>query len=267
MNLGFRIYLKKKRIRMLIFFVLSFLGITHFSTPALAAIPLVTDDTGTQGKGKAQIELCGEYGHDKEDGVTTKTTDVGATMGYGILDPVDIMLTIPYQFSRSKDDESRTRVDGFSDVAVEVKWRFYEQENFSVAVKPGVTLPTGNEDKGLGSGRATYYLYLVGSKEIKPWAFHVNFAYIRNDNKADDRKDLWHASLASTVDVAKNLKLVGDIGVETNPDRSSSTLPAYVLGGFIYSPKENFDIGLGVKGGLTNPETDISVRGGITWRF
>ena len=43
--------------------------------------------------------------------------------------------------------------------------------------------------------------------------------------------------------------------------------PAYILGGFIYSVKENFDIGIGVKGGLTKPETDISVRGGITWRF
>ncbi|OPY81459.1 MAG: hypothetical protein A4E65_01119 [Syntrophorhabdus sp. PtaU1.Bin153] len=267
MNLPFRIYLKKKRILVLIFFVLSFLGITHFSRSALAAIPLVTDDTGTQGKGKAQIELCAEYGHDKEGGVTTKTTDVGATMSYGILDPVDIMLAIPYQFSRSEDDESATRVDGFSDVAVEVKWRFYEQESLSVAVKPGVTLPTGNEDRDLGCGRATYYLYLIGSKEIKPWVFHINFAYLRNDNTGDDRKDLWHASLASMVDVAKNLKLVGDIGVETNPDRSSSTLPAYVLGGFIYSPKENFDIGLGVKSGLTKPETDISARGGITWRF
>ncbi|OPY66172.1 MAG: hypothetical protein A4E63_02637 [Syntrophorhabdus sp. PtaU1.Bin050] len=267
MNLIFRTYFKLKKIVILMFLVLFSPGIFYFATNAPAAIPLVTDDAGTQSKGKAQIELCAEHGHDREDGVTTKTTDVGATMSYGILDPVDLMLTIPYQFFRSKDDESTTRVDGFSDVAIEVKWRFYEKEGFSVAVKPGLTLPTGNEDRDLGCGRATYYLYLIGSKEIKPWAFHVNFAYMRNDNKGDDRKDLWHASLASTVDVTKNLKLVGDIGAETNPDRSSNTLPAYILGGFIYSPKENFDIGLGVKGGLTKPETDISVRGGITWRF
>jgi hypothetical protein len=73
--------------------------------------------------------------------------------------------------------------------------------------------------------------------------------------------------VAATVDVMKELKLVGDFGGETNPDRSSNTPPVYILGGFIYSPSENFDIGLGVKGGLTESETDIAVRGGITYRF
>jgi hypothetical protein len=58
-----------------------------------------------------------------------------------------------------------------------------------------------------------------------------------------------------------------DAGVATNPDSSSNTPLAYILGGLIWSLRENFDIGLGVKGGLTKPETDISFRGGITWRF
>ena len=65
----------------------------------------------------------------------------------------------------------------------------------------------------------------------------------------------------------KDLKLVGDFGFETNPDSTSTNPPVYILGGLIYSVSENLDIGLGVKGGLTKPETDIAVRGGITWRF
>jgi hypothetical protein len=69
------------------------------------------------------------------------------------------------------------------------------------------------------------------------------------------------------TEVVKSLKLAGDIGVETNPDKSSNTPPAYVLGGLIYSVSENFDVGFGIKGGLTRPETDIAVRGGITGRF
>jgi hypothetical protein len=52
-----------------------------------------------------------------------------------------------------------------------------------------------------------------------------------------------------------------------NPDRSSSTHLAYILGGLIYSVRENIDIGFGVKGGLNKPETDLSVCGGITCRF
>jgi hypothetical protein len=33
-----------------------------------------------------------------------------------------------------------------------VKWRFYEKDGLSFAIKPGIILPTGEEDKGLGDG-------------------------------------------------------------------------------------------------------------------
>jgi hypothetical protein len=238
-----------------------------FALPVNAAIPLITDDTGTQGKGKFQLELFSEYSDDREARITSTTTDLSATLTYGLIDPVDIVLNIPYEFWSEDDSESEVKEDGIGDVAIETKWRFYEKEGLSFALKPGFTLPTGDEEKGLGTGKVTYYLYFITSKEMDPWAFHVNLAYIRNENENDERTDLWHASLASTVEVVKDLSVVGDIGAESNPDRSSDTPPAYVLGGIIYAMKENFDVGLGVKGGLTKPEPDISVRGGITWRF
>ena len=232
-----------------------------------AAIPLVTDDTGTQGKGKFQLELFGEYANDREESVTNKDGAFSATLTYGIADPVDIILSIPYQSLNSDDSGSKTTESGLSDLAIETKWRFYEKEGLSLALKPGFTIPTGDAKKDLGNGNMTYYLYFITSKEMNPWSFHLNLAYIRNENTEDNRKDIWHASFASTVDVMKNLKLVGDIGVESNPERSSGNPPAYILGGLIYSPIENFDVGMGLKGGLTESETDIAVRGGITWRF
>ncbi|MCL5023954.1 MAG: transporter [Nitrospirae bacterium] len=248
-------------------FYVSLFALLLSTANGFAAIPLITDDTGTQGKGKFQLELFGEYGHDKEERITIKNSNVASTLTYGIIDPVDIIVSIPYQFWRSEDPQSMTKGDGISDIAIESKWRFYEKEGLSIALKPGFTIPTGDEEKGLGAGRATYCLYFVASREMNPWAFHLNLAYIRNENKEDERKDIWHASLASAVDVMKNLKLAVDTGVESNPDSLSSTPAAYILGGVIYSLRENLDIGLGLKSGLTKAETDIAVRGGITWRF
>jgi hypothetical protein len=251
-----------------IFFLSSVLvSIFFVVVTSYAAIPLVTDDTGTQGKGKFQLELSGEYAHDKQESVTNKAGAFSATLTYGIADPVDIILSVPYQSWHSDELNSKTSESGLSDMAIETKWRLYEKEGLSFALKPGFTIPTGDDKKDLGNGKMTYYLYFITSKEMNPWSFHLNLAYIRNENKEDDRKDIWHASFASTVEVIKNLKLVGDIGVESNPERSSGNPPAYILGGLIYSPAENFDIGLGLKGGLTKPETDIALRGGITWRF
>ena len=62
-----------------------------------AAYPLITDDSGTKGKGKFQLEVNGEYGRDKDEGVTTKTTRLASTLTYGISDPLDIILGVPYQ--------------------------------------------------------------------------------------------------------------------------------------------------------------------------
>jgi len=260
-----------KRIKIVSLFAA--LSIMATSTVCLAAIPLITDDTGTQGKGKFQAEVLGEYSSDKElvaenePWLKSQQNGVTAAITYGVVDTVDIVFSLPYQSVRIDDGTETQRENGFADSAIEAKWRFFEKNSFSLAVKPGLTLPTGNENKGLGSGKPTYYLYLIASKELGLWSLHSNIAYIRNENKNDERNDIWHASLATTFEVIKNLKLVGDMGVESNPDRLSTTAAAYILGGFIYSPLENFDIGLGIKGGLTKPESDLAIRGGVTWRF
>ncbi len=239
-----------------------------------AAHPLITDDTSTQGKGKYQFEFIGDYGHDKEKGVTTNTLvfPTVPVLSYGMADTVDLVLGISYQRIETKQNGVTTTEGGISDTSVQLKWRFYEKYGLSFAVKPGVTLPTGDENKGLGNGEVSYSIFFITTKEIAPWAFHLNLGYILNEFnlRTDDdanRKDIWHASLASEVKVVKDLKVVANIGVERNPDKTSNTNPTFLLGGFIYSITESVDVDFGVKGGLTRPETDISYLAGITWRF
>ncbi len=52
-----------------------------------------------------------------------------------------------------------------------------------------------------------------------------------------------------------------------NADAASSMDPAGSLAGFIYSPSDNLDRGMGLKLGLNSAEADRSVRGGITFRL
>jgi hypothetical protein len=234
---------------------------------AFAAHPLITDDAGTVGKNKVQVELNSEYSYDKQDGVKTKTTEVAATLTYGILGNLDIVLGAPYQWIRVKDPETSTHVNGIGDMTLEAKWRFLEYEGFSLAVKPGLIFPTGKEEDGLGSGRVGYSVYLITTKELKPFAFHLNLGYIRNENKGEDEKNIWHASLAGEVEVVKDLKAVANIGIERNPVRDSNVHPAFILGGLIYTISEHVDVDLGIKGGLTKPEVDYAILGGLTFHF
>jgi hypothetical protein len=237
-----------------------------------AAHPLITDDAGTQGKGKSQVEVNGQYDSDTEtvDGVSIKTTggEAAIALTYGIIDSIDLAVGIPYQWIREKDDGVLvSNEQGIPDATLDIKWRFFEKDGFSFAMKPGASFPAGDEDKGLGAGKPGYHVFLIGTKETAPWAFHANLGYIRNENRFDENKNLWHASLASTCEVVKNLKLVGNVGMERNPDKAADHDPAFFIAGVIYTVAENLDIDFGVKTGLNKAETDYSMLAGFTYRL
>ncbi len=244
-----------------------FFCVLSCATGAFAAHPLITDDAGTMGAGKAQLELTGEYGHDKEDGVTVKTTQGDACFSYGFSDSVDLVVNLPYLHYREKSEAATISENGFSDTSLELKWRFYEYDDMSLAIKPGMTLPTGDDDKGLGAGKATYSLFFIASQEMDPWGFHLNLGYIRNENTQDDEKDIWHASIASTFAVTEDLTAVANLGVESNPDKLSSIDSAFGLVGLVYALSEKVDLDCGIKYGLNDPETDYTVLAGVTWKF
>lgn len=248
-------------------FPLGLLTLLFCATNAFATHPLITDDTGTMGTGKAQLELNGEYGHDKEDGITFTKTEGAAFLSYGLSDAVDLVIGLPYQHLRVKEADTTMTENGISDTAIEVKWRFFEHDDLSLAIKPGLTLPTGDDDRGLSSGKTTYSLFFIASKEMDPWAFHLNLGYIRNENTLDEEKDIWHASIASSLALTEDLRAVANIGVEKNPVKLTGNDPAFFLAGLVYALSEEFDLDCGIKYGLTNPETDYTVLAGVTWKF
>jgi len=206
---------------------------------AFAAHPLITDDTGTQGQGKFQLELNGEFGRDREnlDGVDTRENSAGleTVLSGGLTDTVDLVVAVPWTWSRVKENSVVVSDEnGPGDVALELKWRFLEYKGFSMAVKPGMTFPTGNENRGLGNGKVSYGAAMIASQELAPVTLHLNLAYSHNEfqldlDKESNRRDIWHASLAATYDVLEDLQLVANVGMESNGDRGSHSWPAFVL--------------------------------------
>jgi len=232
-----------------------------------AAHPLISDDTGTQGTGKFQVEVNGVLATDEEGPVETNMLAFGVSLAAGVREDVDIVVGAPYIILEEKIAGTTVDEQGPGDVVLEAKWRFFEKEGASFAIKPGISLPLGDEDKGLGTGENGYFLFAIASMEAEPVTVHGNLGYMRNENNAGEEKDLWHVSVAAEYEMTESAHLVGNVGMEKNPDPSADNDPAFGLLGVIYSPEEYIDLDAGVKVGLTDAEDDLAFLAGMAIRF
>ncbi|MBI3575178.1 MAG: transporter [Gammaproteobacteria bacterium] len=236
--------------------------------PLFAAHPLITEDTGTQGQGNFQLELTSEHAYEEEEGARETTVRTNAVLSYGLRDNADAILTLPHRrISSEAADGNRTVNQGTADIGLDLKWRFYEQGNLSFALKPGLTMPTGDETRNLGTGRSTRSLYLVISYDAAPWEYHLHFGYIHNRNILGQHESLRHISAAVGRKVGDNLRLVADYGADTPASRASSLNTEFFILGAIYSVRKGLDLDFGAKWGLTPPEADFTWLAGVTFRF
>jgi hypothetical protein len=244
-------------------FSFSFIFILLFSLGAFAAHPLITDDTGVQGKGKFEVEVNGEWGREKNPDVVN-SGEVAVAISCGLADRLDLGIGVPFVMENAQGSDT---VHGVSDVGLELKWNFYEVEMFSFALKPGMSLPSGDESRGFGTGKIGYSTFFITTMTWESLAMHFNAGYARNENKADELENIWHFSLAAEYSIMDSFRLVVNSGAERNADRGDDTPPAFVLAGIIWSPAEWIDLDLGYKVGMTDPETDHSIMMGVTARW
>jgi len=237
---------------------------------AWAALPLISDDAGTVGKGHFQLEINAQYDHDEAQGITTTGSEIDPIFTYGITDTVDVVVIAPYLWVKEKSDDSliNSRENGLSDSTLDVKVRFYDRDGLSFAIKPGLDLPTGDEGKGLGAGKLGYHLYLLGTKEAGPWTFIADLGYVRNETDSDtEEKNLWQASVATIYAIDDHWQIAADLVAERNTDKDADNDPVSALVGVIYSLTKDIDVDLGAKAGLTSSATDWSLITGATFRF
>lgn len=253
-----------------------YLAILCLATPAYAANPLATDDTATQGTLKFQLESNAEFGWNRDTGngttIRTDSQSINEIITAGVFDPLDLILTLPFSWQQVSDNGVKTYDHGgLNDISLALKWRFLEFGPASLAVKPSVTFPSGDYNRGLGNGRPAYGTTLISTVELKPASISANVGYtyqnysdaIRNTS----RQNIWNLSLAGTVEVITGLQVGAEIGTATNTDKASTVWPTFVTAGVIYSVIDNLDLSLGVKIGLTTPETDLALLPGISLRF
>ncbi|NEX61472.1 transporter [Noviherbaspirillum galbum] len=233
------------------------------SLGAQAAHPLATEDPDTQGKGGQQIELASDWVRDE----STRRHFGSIEYTLGLRDDLDGIVLLPVTASVPR---------GVGDVALGLKWRLAEHQGWSVALKPELILPTGNENHGNGTGRASAALTGVLSHHVPGWTMHANFGASYNryklaEDAAANHSLIWRASAALLHAVNDGLKVAGEFGLERAADKSQDKAPGFFLLGLIYSLRENLDLDAGMRvnvrcsqcNGMTSRQFGV----GLTSRF
>lgn len=138
------------------------LGLLAAPGDAHAGPPFLTDDPDPTPT--AHWEVYAPFSEAEGRGANFEGTS-GIEFNYGLAPETQITLELPVAFRR---EGAKTR-SGAGDVALSVKYRFFHDPDLglSIAVFPGLTLPTGNS--GMGTGRATGFLPVWFQKDAGPW--------------------------------------------------------------------------------------------------
>ena len=134
-----------------------------------------------------------QYDSNNDDGIKTEISRPKVQLTYGLLDPLDVILEIPYQFVQQTQGGATTSSDGIGDITLSLKWRFYgeKEKGLQFAIKPSVTFPTGDEAKGLGFGREAYGITFISTFEREEWLVSANLGYLYNEYGLQSNRDAY----------------------------------------------------------------------------
>ena len=172
--------------------------------------------------------------------IRTNSQSLNEILTVGVLDPLDLALTVPFTWQQIRENGNSTYDQGgLNDISLALKWRFLKTGSTSLAIKPSITLPSGDHNRGLGNARPAYGATLISTAEFKPITVSANigytYQYYTNADKKIHRADLWNLSLAGTVEVMNGLQVATEVGTASNIHKASTDWPTFMTGGFIYS--------------------------------
>lgn len=195
------------------------------ATAAQAGPPFVTDDPEIPPLHGWEINIPVTLEHETaEDVLEMPLVDIN----YGLTANVELMVELALLHVRL--DGGRTE-RGLSDTGVGVKWRFLEEGQLlpQMAVYPQVTIPTGDDQRGLGQGKPSYVLPLIAQKSWGPWTAFGNVGVVVQ--KWRGSRHFWFHGLTVIREVGPRLELGGEVYGNSPTDWDERSSLGFNLGG------------------------------------
>jgi hypothetical protein len=211
------------------------------ATSAFAGHPMLSEDTGTQGKNNWELELGYAWIRSGAD----RSFLFQPQLSYGASPTLDLIVQPSWT---TVEGTAGSGVRGLGDTNLEAKWRFYGAAPWSIGVRAGLGLPTAQHGLGLPGGNVSPHAILVATVDLTPFAFDANLGLSYVPGDARQRPDQYHFSAAATYTASERLFLVLDAAADSNPDSAPGSCQAVALLGVIYTVRAGLDLDVGYRG-------------------
>jgi len=185
---------------------------TLWLIPAAAAFagpPFRTDDPVPVGYHHAEFYLFSAGTHDAGG-----TSGVGPAVefNYGPLPDVMLHLIAPMAYDAPEGESAHF---GYGDTEVGIKYRFVHETDVipMIGTFPLVEIPTGNEDKGLGNGKAQWFLPIWLQKDFGKWTTYGGGGYWINPGSGN--KNYWFSGVLLQYSFSDSLYVGGETYYQT----------------------------------------------------
>jgi len=232
------------------------------STAAHAAHPFISEDPGTQGTGRFELEM-GFAARQGDPTIPGRSAIVSPQLSIGAREDLDLIALGAWV------DQSVAQgpaVVGNGDTALDFKWRFYERGSLAFAVRAGLDLPTGDSNTGLGAGQLGGHVIAIVSVTLGAFAVYGNadYAYTRAPGT---RSNLGGFSVALTRPDDKPIQTFIEVAAFSNPDPSNPQWPAVARTGAIYTVNDWMDVDAGFQARLNRSAARAAYLLGATVRW
>ncbi len=224
-----------------------------------AGPPFITDDPEPVEYRHGELYISSIYTNTR-DGKTGTLPHV--EFNYGVVPDVQLHLLVPLAFSHPNGGPT---MYGPGDTELGVKYRFIHESDYipQVGIFPLVHVPTGDSDRGLGSGHVPVFLPVWLQKSWGPWTTYGGGGYWINPGT--DNRNHWQLGWLVQRDMTKALTLGAEIfhfGKQTTDGRDET---GYNIGGIINVSEAHhilFSAGSDIAG-----DTRFNAYLGYQWTF
>lgn len=216
--------------------------------------PMITENASVNGKGVLQFEFG--FDHLQWD-KNYKERLFMLTPFYGLTEDIELSFDIPYQFHPAHREIGNINFN--SEILL-----FGEQEKTpSFSFKGSIKFPSGNFEKGLGSGNTDYSLFTTVSKNMQNISVHamIGYCFVGGTNT----RNIFIGGISVSCALTDRLHIFSEIAGNRHPDRSINTDPLSGLVGTAYQLNENLLIDFSTRIGFNKMMPDLTASTGFTY--